>query len=180
MKPILNIADAAISYELAHGEQFETHMAELAPQLGAKLIGANLTRVPTGKAAFPLHHHYANEEHFFIVRGKGVLRFGAEIYPVKPGDYVVTPAGGPELAHQFINTGTEELAYLAISTRLAPEVVGYPDSQKTGVAMVPRGEPGPVRFLIPDSARSGTEYWDGEDGAAVRAQLPAAPSTKKT
>lgn len=167
MNPIRNIWDAE-SAQHAHGEHFEARTVPLAERLGAKAIGANATRVPPGKAAWPFHHHFANEEHFFIVRGTGALRLGATTHPVKPGDYIVTPAGGPELAHQLINTGAEELVYLALSTKLSPEVVGYPDSGKTGVGVLaPDGSR--QRFLLEDRLRDTKGYWEGEDGAAIRA-----------
>lgn len=169
MKPIINIADAAQTRSLANGDCYEVQMAPLAELVGGRKIGANVTTVPPGKAAFPLHHHYANEEHFFILRGSGTLRMGSETHPVRPGDYIVAPGGGPEHAHQLINTGSEELAYLALSTLIYPEVVGYPDTGKTGVAVVPFGAPGPARFLVAAGDREKTGYWDGEDGAAVRA-----------
>jgi len=51
-------------------------MAMLGDAAGAESIGANVTRVPPGKATFALHHHPANEEHFFILSGTGVLRVG--------------------------------------------------------------------------------------------------------
>jgi uncharacterized cupin superfamily protein len=142
MKPILNIADAAQSRALANGDFFDVKMAPLAELIGGKKIGANVTTVPPGKAAFPLHHHYANEEHFFILRGNGVLRFGSESYPVKPGDYIVAPGGGPEHAHQLINTGSEDLARhlhpdLARSGRLS----GY-RQDRCGGGAVRRARPG--------------------------------------
>jgi uncharacterized cupin superfamily protein len=168
MKPILNIADAVITDTLAHDSDFEMRMADLGPVVGATQIGANLTTVPPGKAAFPFHHHHANEEHFYVVRGRGMLRFGSDTYPVQPGDYIVAPAGGPEHAHQLINTGREDLVYLAISTQRLPEVVGYPDSGKTGVRVLPEGEPGPARFLTDDARRRELDYWDREDGRVVR------------
>ncbi len=171
MKPIVNIADAPVSHLLAHGDIFEMRMASFSDELGATRIGANLTTVPPGKAAFPFHHHYANEEHFFVVRGNGLLRFGETVHAVRPGDYIVAPAGGPEFAHQLVNTGNEDLVYLGLSTRNAPEVVGYPDSGKTGVAAVPYGAPGPARFVVADDQRGTTDYWDGEDGKAVRDTL---------
>jgi hypothetical protein len=57
---------------------------------------------------------------------------GAE-HPVKPGDVIACPAGGPETAHQLVKTGETELRYLAVSTMLAPEVCEYPDSGKFSV-----------------------------------------------
>lgn len=168
MKPIINIADAQVTNQQQHGEQFEVRAAPLAAGIGAKMMGANLTTVPPGKAAYPLHHHYANEEHFFILRGRGTLRWGAETYALCEGDYIVNPPGGPEHAHQIVNTGEQDLVYLSLSTLIAPEVVGYPDSAKTGVRVLPYGAPGSKRYLIPDAELEKAQYWDGEDGSRVR------------
>ena len=76
------------------------------------------------------------------------------------------PPGGPEAAHQLVNTGTEDLVYLAISTLQLPDVVGYPDSGKTGVRTGTGPEPG-ARFIVHDEARGRAGYWDGEDGGRV-------------
>ncbi len=164
-KPVLNLADAHV-HSGSSGAHFEYSMAELAEGLGARSIGANVTRVPAGKAAFPLHHHHANEEHFFILSGSGVLRVGAETFDVQPQDYIVNLPGGAETAHQLVNTGTEDLVYLAISTAVLPEVVGYPDSGKTGVRIAFDQSP-EARFLLKDAAKSTVGYWDGEDGNEV-------------
>ncbi|MGE4073351.1 MAG: cupin domain-containing protein [Lysobacterales bacterium] len=165
MKPILNVADAA-EMELSSGSRFETRMRRLAQPLGARRIGSNVTTVPPGKAAFPLHHHFANEEHFFVLAGTGVLRHGDEWFDVKPQDYIYCAPGDAQFAHQLINTGDVDLVYLAISTMQLPEVVGYPDSDKTGVAVAPFGEL-PARFLLENKLRDTQGYWDGEDGAAI-------------
>src|SRR5262249_6910289 len=132
VKPILNIADVE-TFNADHDELFGASHGLLARPLGAVKIGASVARVQPGHAAFPIHHHYGSEEHFFIVSGTGLLRHGSETYPVKPGDYIVHPPGGPEQAHQLVNTGSETLVYLSIGAMVAPEVVGYPDSGKVGV-----------------------------------------------
>lgn len=172
-KPIINVAEAPI-HTGKQGDHFEYSMTELAAPLGAQAIGANLTRVPPGKAAFPFHHHLANEEHFFIVSGTGVLRVGNGVYEVRSHDYIVNRPGGPEEAHQLINSGSEDLVYLAISTLQYPEVVGYPDSGKTGVR-TDAGTTPAARFLVADSARNAVGYWDGEDGRQVGAILGGDP-----
>lgn len=176
-KPLINAADALTRTEQS-GEYFAYSMTPLASAAGAKSIGASLMRVPPGKAAFPFHHHYGNEEHFFVLSGRGILRSGDAAYAVQPHDYIVHLPGGPEHAHQLINTGTEELVYLAISSLVAPDVVGYPDSGKTGVRTIIPGEAG-SRFLIADAAkrpRNTEEYWQGEDGAQVAAVLASGQS----
>lgn len=170
-KPMINIADARPESN-STGAHFERVTTALSSALGARAIGANITRVPPGKAAFPLHHHSANEEHFFILSGSGTLRRGSESFPVKQHDYIVNLPGGPEHAHQLINTGDRELVYLAISTLRLPEVVGYPDSGKMGVRVdaTPAG-----RVMFPDSAKNTVSYWDGE-GAQVAAIVHASRS----
>jgi uncharacterized cupin superfamily protein len=164
-RPIINVADAPV-HNGTSGEHFEFSMTQLGDAAGARAIGANVTRVPPGKAAFPLHHHHANEEHFFILSGSGVLRLGAETFAVKPQDYIVNLPGGAEHAHQLVNTGTEDLVYLAISTAVLPEVVGYPDTRKTGVRIAHSLAP-EARFLVPDAAKNTVGYWEGEDGSQV-------------
>jgi uncharacterized cupin superfamily protein len=171
MALILNARDGEI-LKVEHGGLFEARVTPLAETLGARLIGSNVTAIPAGKAAYPFHHHFANEEHFFVLGGSGILRYGTTTHPVRPGDYIFAPPGGPDVAHQFINTGAEELMILAISTKILPEVVGYLDSGKTGVRTSPDHERG--RFLIEDRNRNTVGYWDGEDGAAVRAVVASA------
>jgi uncharacterized cupin superfamily protein len=163
--PILNVADAAVESGL-HGDHFEYSVRPLAEAIGGKAIGANVTTVPPGKAAFPLHHHRANEEHFFILSGTGVLRVGSQAYPVRAHDYIVNLPGAADRAHQLINTGAEDLTYLAISTAVLPEVVGYPDSRKTGVRIAFTMDP-EARFLVDDAGKQQFAYWDGEDGESV-------------
>jgi uncharacterized cupin superfamily protein len=148
------------------GDFFAYSMTELAVDLGASTIGANVTRVPPGKAAFPFHHHYANEEHFFVLSGSGVLRNGDDTYQVSQHDYIVNLPGGPERAHQLINTGVEDLVYLAISTQVIPDVCGYPDSGKTSVRTASY-EQANSRFLLPDSSKDTVDYWELEDGRRV-------------
>jgi len=171
MALILNVRDGE-TLRVEHGSLFEARVTPLAEKLGARLIGTNVTAIPAGKAAYPIHHHFANEEHFYVLAGIGILRYGATTHSVRPGDYIFAPPGGPDVAHQFINTGTEELTVLAISTKILPEVVGYPDAGKTGVRTSLNDERG--RFLIEDRNRNTTGYWDGEDGAAVGAVVSSA------
>jgi uncharacterized cupin superfamily protein len=166
-RPILNLADAP-AHAGSNGDRFAYQMRELAGPLGAERIGADVTIVPPGKAAFPFHHHHANEEHFFVLSGSGVMRAGAETYPVRPHDYIVNLPGAADLAHQLVNTGKQDLVYLAISTCVLPEVVGYPDSGKTGVRIAASMEPD-ARFLVADSAKAAAGYWDREDGSVVAA-----------
>jgi uncharacterized cupin superfamily protein len=95
---------------------------------------------------------------------------GEEMYAVKPQDYIVTLPGGPETAHQLVNTGDTDLVYLALSTMLYPEVAGYPESGKTGVRLA-MGEAPEARFLLRDGDKDAVGYWEGEDGSGVASVL---------
>jgi len=71
--------------------------------------------------------------------------------------------GGPETAHQIINTGDAELKYLAISTLVYPEICDYPDSRKFLVSEGQRDADGKVRgFRHIGRSESNLDYWDGE------------------
>ena len=129
-------------------------MGQVGMVLGSQKLGYNVTVVPAGKRAFPLHNHHVNEEMFFILEGSGEVRIGAETFPIKKGDFICCPPGGKELAHQIINTSDAELRYLAVSTKMSPEIAEYPDSGKFGVLE------GNFRFLGKEDQSLG--YWDGE------------------
>ena len=143
--------------------RFASRMAPIGAKIGARLLGYNITIVPPGMRAFPLHNHHINEEMFFIVSGSGELRVGKERQAIRAGDFIACPPGGPETAHQIINTGTEELRYLAVSTLLTPEVVEYPDSGKFAVSLRETQPDGTMRVIRHvDKEGTGLDYWDGE------------------
>ena len=170
VKPVINLDEVVIGDRPqmfqpkgATTERFASRMGVVGGRIGAKMLGYNITAVPPGKRAFPLHNHHANEEMFFILQGSGELRVGQERWSIRQGDFIASPPGGPELAHQIINTGSEELRYLAVSTMITPETVEYPDSGK--VALLSRqiqadGSMRMVRHI--GRPESSIDYWDGE------------------
>lgn len=163
-RPILNIADLEFR-PWGKGERFEARMGAIGTRLGAQKLGYNLTALPPGKRAFPFHNHRANEEMFFVVEGEGEVRIGEARYPIRSGDVIACPPGGPETAHQIINTSqTAELKYLAVSTRLSPEIADYPDSGKFGVlAELPPGADGKPRvWRFLGRGEASLDYWEGE------------------
>ena len=171
VKPILNLdqvdylprpRDFAPKGDLAN--QFEARIGRIADQIGARTLGYNVTAVPPGKSAYPFHSHRINEEMFFVLQGSGEVRIGAETFPIRTGDFIACPSGGPEVAHQIRNTGIEELKFLAVSTVRSPEINEYPDSGKFGVyADFPSGTDGRVEyFSFQGRAGMNLDYWDGE------------------
>jgi len=171
VKPILNIDDielnpwppgSSLSGEAA--ERYDAKMGAVAPRIGAQKLGYNITVVPPGKSAFPLHNHHVNEEMFFVLQGAGEVNIGGHTYPIRAGDFVACPPGGKEWAHKMINTGMEELRYLAVSTKITPEVVDYPDSGKFGVLdEISIGHDGKSRrFVFVGRESDARDYWEGE------------------
>ena len=170
-KPIVNTTDVALEPRQSAfapsgpaTERFDARTGFIAPRIGAQKPGYNITAVQPGKRAVPFHNHRVNEEMFFILQGTGEARIGESIYPVRSGDVIACPAGGSETAHQIINTGTDELRYLAVSTKLSPEIAEYPDSGKFGVlAELPAGPDGkPQRFVFAGRESDSLDYWEGE------------------
>ena len=112
----------------------------------------------------PFHSHRVNEEMFYIVAGEGEIRLGAERFPVRAGDVIACPPGGPEVAHQIINTSNAELRYLAVSTQQSPEICEYPDSGKYAVMddFKVDAEGNASGFVAVARPADGVDYWDGE------------------
>lgn len=170
MKPVINI-DALVFHDIATlkespPEGFRgARLAPISALIGAQKLGYNLTELPPGKAAFPAHNHYGNEEMFFILEGSGELRVGSDRHPLRAGDVIACPTGGPETAHQIRNTASEGvLRYLAVSTAITPDFVQYPDSGKTGASVLlgrdAEGLPKAVRLM--GREEDNLDYWEGE------------------
>ena len=169
-KPFVNIDEIELQPRppqfAAKGDaagRFDARMGMIAPRIGARLLGYNITSVPPGKRAFPAHNHRVNEEMFFVLEGSGELRVGARTWPVRAGDVIACPPGGPETAHQLVNTGDAELKYLAVSTRLYPELCEYPDSGK--FLAKTRKDGGYPSFRVIGRSDESLDYWHNEPGA---------------
>jgi uncharacterized cupin superfamily protein len=137
---------------------YEALSARLAPGTAAQKLGISVDTVAPGKRSCPYHFHYAQEELFIVLDGEGTLRVAGEMLPVRVGDVVFIPPG-PDYPHQFINTSSQPLKYLSVSTRESPEVCEYPDSGKY-LAMA-SGENGKKLGAIQRESAN-LDYWDGE------------------
>ncbi len=171
MKPVINIDEIQLDPRPptfqpkgAAAERYDATMGQIAPRIGAKKLGYNVTAVPPGKRAYPRHNHNVNEEMFYIISGTGDLQVGDEHFSLRPGDVIACPPGGPETSHQIVNTGSVELRYLCVSTKLYPELVEYPQSGKFGVmAEKPPGPDGkPQVFRYIGKENESADYWEGE------------------
>jgi len=169
--PILNLADLQPQPRPpefmptgAAAQRIEMQAARIGSALGLRHLGCSLVVVPPGKQAFPFHSHRHNDELFVVLQGQGELRLGARRHPLREGDLVGCPAGGPETAHAITNTGSADLRYLALSSEHTPEICDYPDSGKFGVF-----DAGPAAAAWPGGSfhhfgreSQPVDYWDGE------------------
>ena len=170
-KPVINIADVELKPRPSgfaptggSAERYESSMGMVGNVLGARKLGYNITAVPPGKRAFPPHNHQINEEMFFVLEGTGEVRIGETTYPIRPGDIVACLAGGKEMAHVVTNTGDVELKYLAISTKISPEICEYPETGKyTVYREKPDGAGGKhdVTGVIGHEGAD-VDYWEGD------------------
>jgi uncharacterized cupin superfamily protein len=163
-KPVLNIADAPLR-DSGNGGQFVAKLGRIGAAIGASKLGCQLHVVPPGKKAFPRHAHHVNEEMFFVVSGEGTYRLGEETYQIRAGDVMSALAGDVATAHQIVNTGSSELRYLGFSTRLDPDVVEYPDSNKFAVASMVPPDKGLIAAKLAYIGRreNSLGYFDGEE-----------------
>ena len=60
--------------EMAQGERFRSYRRRLATAAGGEKLGCSLWELPPGKAAFPLHKHFGNEEAVYVLEGSGSVR----------------------------------------------------------------------------------------------------------
>jgi uncharacterized cupin superfamily protein len=162
LRPVLNVADVPLR-EHGKGDKFQAKIGSFGRTIGSNGIGVMLHVVEPGKRAYPFHNHHVTEELFVILEGTGTYRFGTESYAIKAGDVCAAPAGGPESAHQIVNTGTTTLKYLGISSAggAKTEVVEYPDSGKLAVTSRYdwNSKKGLRTIMRPGQS---LDYWDGE------------------
>jgi uncharacterized cupin superfamily protein len=114
----------------AFGAAFQNLTPSMVPR-GGKL-GINRMRLTKGRTTVPFHYHLREDEAFFVLEGRGVLRYGDELREIRAGDCISCPAG-TQIAHQIANPYDEELVYLAIGPFDPHEVCVYPDSDKVMV-----------------------------------------------
>ena len=157
-KPFMNLDDVEFD-DIEDNGIYTSRRGKISSHIGAKKLGYNLTVVLPGKVQCPFHNHHGEEEMFLILEGEGELRFGNQRFPIRQHDVIACPPGGPEVAHQIINTGTTELRYLALSTLSEVDACEYPDSQKVSIVTGQRDDAG-LRKIF--RAENTTEYYDRE------------------
>lgn len=75
---------------------------DLGAATGAKLLGVDITEIPSGKRSSHLHSHSLKEEFFYVLSGRCRMRLGEKDHELRAGDAVSRPAG-TGVPHQFYN-----------------------------------------------------------------------------
>ncbi|OQB24944.1 MAG: Cupin domain protein [Firmicutes bacterium ADurb.Bin182] len=146
--------ELAPSHKNEH-EPFEYYKYEVTKRSEFFQVYIAFYEIPPLKSNYPYHYHTENTETFFILSGRGELRTPEGCRAVTTGDIIVIPPGA-EGAHRLTNTSPDEvLQYIDFDTANYPDIVHYPDSEKTGILM----RSNPVTVF-----KDGTEadYYDGE------------------
>lgn len=162
-RPVLSLAELKLD-AWSRGDLYQSEDVSFGAMLGLRTLGASYNVVPPGKSSCPFHNHHVEDEMFVILGGEGSYRFGGTVHAVKAGDVLGAPAGGPEYAHQLVNTGTGPLIYLGISTNVTTEVVEYPDSGKFLVSSRSGRDAGAKPLRVIGRKEASLDYWDGEPG----------------
>ena len=136
--PVVNL-DQAPEVDERQGEHWGGSCKIMTPSMRDRggSLGVNWMRVPPGRCACPFHGHQREDEVFFVLSGRGLLRYGDTLQELRAGDCVSCPAG-TGLAHQVGNPFDEDLVYLAIGPHDPDEVCFYPDSGKVLVRSLRR------------------------------------------
>lgn len=118
----------SISKEFMYDPDFQTKVKTIlvGDSVGSEKLCVNIDFVKPGGESTKYHSHSQQEEFFLIMSGSGVLRLNGDLIPIKTGDVLSKPAG-KDIAHQFINTGSEILQILDIAIREKEDVITYPD-----------------------------------------------------
>lgn len=99
----------------------------------AKQTLVSVYEIPPLKSAYPYHYHHKNEETFYIISGKGLLKTPDGDKEVQAGDLLFFPANSSG-AHKLTNTSTtEKLSYIDFDVVHEVDVSVYPDSGKIGI-----------------------------------------------
>lgn len=157
-KPFMNLDEVEFD-DVEDNGLYTSRRGSISDRIGARKLGYNLTVLPPGHAQCPFHSHRGEEEMFLVLEGEGELRYGTERHRIRRHDVIACPTGGPETAHQIINTGAVDLRYLALSNIVEIEACEYPDSNKVLIVAGQRGQRD-LRGLY--RAETTVDYYDRE------------------
>ena len=114
---------------------FRSRASDLGRAVGSVKVGLQRFVVEVGYQSLPEHYHLAEEELFYVLKGRGTLLQDRERILVEAGDVISYPAG-TEISHAFLADRGEQLEYLVFGERNKDDVIVYPRSKKIAIRSV--------------------------------------------
>ena len=99
---------------------FRCKRARLSRQAGSERLGLSLCELPPGEAAYPYHHHLAEEELVVVLQGRPSLRTPEGWRDLHEGE-VVAFLRGERSSHQLTNRTEEMIRFLIGAFERRPE-----------------------------------------------------------
>lgn len=94
---------------------------------GLTQFGAYVETLEPGARSSERHWHEEEDEFLYVISGEATVVEEDGAHQLRPGDAACWPAGEPN-AHQVVNRSGAPCAYLIFGTRMARDVVHYPES----------------------------------------------------
>ncbi len=141
----------------AEQEPYEYIKYEITPKEAFSQCYVAIYEIPPMKSNYPYHYHAANTEVFYIISGQGILRTPNGDRSVKAGDCIVCPPTENGAHKLFNNSKSEVLKYIDFDTTNTPDIINYPDSDKTGIIVQNQSS---LFFKNSDKV----DYYEGEKG----------------
>ena len=113
---------------------------------GLTQYGAYVETLQPGAGSSEGHWHEEEDEFLYVVSGEATVVEDDGAYTLGPGDAACWPAGAAN-AHRVVNRSGAPCTYLIFGTRMAHDVVHYPDTGK-----VLRDEGGTWQLLRADDS----------------------------
>ena len=98
---------------------------------GLSQFGAHVETLQPGSRSSERHWHEEEDEFLYVISGEATVIEEDGAHLLRPGDAACWPAGAPN-AHQVMNRSDEPCSYLIFGTRMAREVIHYPDVERIG------------------------------------------------
>jgi uncharacterized cupin superfamily protein len=130
-----------------------TRAVRVGKKIGATQLGMSIYELPPGQAICPYHFEWTDEEWLIVLDGTPLVRTPEGETTLQTGDTVCFPAG-PAGAHHVRNAGDGTVRVGILSTKNAPGIAEYPDSDKVGVWVED------THYMLRRSEQ--LDYWDGE------------------
>ena len=103
-------------------------------ELGAGEVtqfGAHVETLQPGSRSSERHYHEEEDEFLYVLSGEATVIEEDGAHVLHPGDAACWPAGTAN-AHQVVNRSGAPCTYLIFGTRMAHDIVHYPDVERVG------------------------------------------------